>query len=265
MAVVTSTDNAAVKAARKLARRQTRDRENAFLVEGPQAVRESLDALRRLFATPTADAGLVQAARDRGVEVVVVAEPVLATLADTVTPQGLVGVARLHTPALDEVLAGAQLVVVCWQVADPGNLGALVRSADAAGADAVVCTAGSVDPRNPKAVRASAGSLFHLPVLADADPQVVLRACHERGLQLVAADAGGPTPYTDVDLARPTALLLGNEAHGLPGDVLAAADQVTHIPIHGRAESLNLAATAAVLVYEAARQRAGAPTVGAHP
>lgn len=265
MVLVTSSDNAAVKAARKLARRQARDRAQAFLVEGPQAVGESLGVLRRLFATPTADARLVQAARDQGVDVVLVTDEVLATLAGTVTPQGLIGVAQLPAPTVDQVLAGAQLVVVCWQVADPGNLGTLVRSADAAGADAVICTAGSVDPRNPKAVRASAGSLFHLPVVADADPDALVPACHAHGLQLVAADAGGPTAYTAVDFSRPTALLLGNEAHGLPGAVLAAADHIAHLPIHGRAESLNLAATAAVLVYEAARQRAGATTVGAHP
>lgn len=262
MVLVTSSDNPAVKHARTLARRHARDRTGAFLVEGPQAVRESLPTLRQLFATATADGELVAAARERGVDVVPVTDRVLATLAGTVTPQGLVGVAELAAPALDDVLAGAHLVVVCWRVADPGNLGTLVRSADAAGADAVVCTAGSVDPRNPKSVRASVGSLFHLPVLADADPQAVVSACRRHGLRLVAADAGGPTPYTDVDFSRPTALLLGNEAHGLPDDLLAAVDEVAHIPIHGRAESLNLAATAAVLVYEAARQRAGATAEG---
>lgn len=254
MAVVTSVDNAAVKAARKLTRRPARDRTGAFLVEGPRAVREALGCLTQLFVTDPAEE-LAARARDAGVAVTTVSDRVLAALADTVTPQGVVGVAELPARGLDDALAGARLVVVCWQVADPGNLGTVLRSADAAGADAVVCTAGSVDPRSPKAVRASAGSLFHLPVVADAEPPAVVAACRAHGLQVVAADSGGATSYTDVDFTRPTALLLGNEAHGLPPESLAAADVVAAVPILGGAESLNLAAAAAVIVYEAARQR----------
>lgn len=254
MAVVTSVDNAAVKAARKLARRAGRDRSGAFLVEGPQAVGEALAHLARLFVT---DAGtdLARRAAGAGVDVVTVTDRVLASMAGTANPQGVVGVAALPVVTLDAALDGATLVVVCWQVADPGNLGTVVRTADAAGADAVVCTAGSVDPRNPKAVRASAGSLFHLPVVSDADPATVLAACRAQGLQVVAADPSGPVGYTDVDFRGPTAVVLGNETHGLPGAVRDAADVVASVPIHGRAESLNLAVSAALLVYEAARQR----------
>ncbi|MEX0658804.1 MAG: RNA methyltransferase [Egibacteraceae bacterium] len=262
MGVVTSVDNDAVKAARKLARRQDRDRTGTFLVEGPQGVGAALGCLRRLFVTdPEGD--LARRAAAAGAEVVAVSDRVLASVADTVTPQGMVGVAALPAPTLDDALAGAVLVVVCWQVADPGNVGTVVRSADAAGADAVVCTTGSVDPRNPKAVRASAGSLFHLPVVADAPPAAVVAACRRHGLRIVAADVGGATVYTAVDLTRPTAVLLGNEAHGLPADALACADVVAAIPIRGRAESLNLAVTAALLVFEAARQRSPAPRVPA--
>jgi len=259
MAVVTSVDNVAVKAARKLVRRQARDRAGAFLVEGP-AVEEALRHLTRLFTTEErAGSELARCAREAGAEVVTVSERVLASLSDTVTPQGFVGVAELPPADLGDVLAAAQLVVVCWQIRDPGNLGAVLRSADAAGADAVVCTAGSVDPRNPKVVRASAGSLFHLPVPTDAALEAVIGGCRVHGLRVVAADAGGPTLYTDVDFRRPTAIVLGNETHGLPGAALKAADTVTRVPIHGRAESLNLAAAATVLVYEAARQNHGAP------
>lgn len=258
MAVVTSVDNVAVKAARKLVRRQARDRAGAFLVEGP-AVAEALGHLTRLFTTEeTTGSDLARRAREAGAEVVTVSERVLASLSDTVTPQGFVGVARLPPVDLD-ALAAAQLVVVCWQIRDPGNLGTVLRSADAAGADAVVCTAGSVDPRNPKAVRASAGSLFHLPVLTDAALEAVIGSCRVQGLRVVAADAGGSTLYTDVDFRRPTAIVLGNETHGLPRAALKAADTVTRVPIHGRAESLNLAAAATVLVYEAARQSHGVP------
>jgi RNA methyltransferase, TrmH family len=269
MAVITSTSNAAVKAARKLARRPARERAGAFLVEGPQAVGESIGHLRTLFveAGPAArEHVLVARAAEAGVEVLEVTAPVLASLADAVTPQGLVGVAALAEPSLDDALAQAGFVVVLWEVAEPGNAGAIIRTADAGGADAVVLTASSVDPRNPKAVRASAGSLFHLPVVTDVDGREALEACRARGLQVLAADAGGDVDYSAADLTRPTAVVFGNEAHGLPADVLAACDGVVRLPIHtaerpgyrGWAESLNLAATVAVITYEVARQRGAA-------
>lgn len=258
MAVVTSVDNAAVKAARKLARRQHRDLTGSLLVEGPRAASEAVGFLTRLFVTDP-DSDLARRAASAGVEVLAVTDRVLASVAGTVSPQGVVGVAALPAVTLQAALSGAALVVVCFQVGDPGNLGTVVRTADAAGADAVVCTAGSVDPRNPKAVRASAGSLFHLPIVADADPTEVFAACRAQGLRIVAADAGGPVTYTEVDFSRPTAVVLGSEAHGLPQEILDGADVVVAVPIHGRAESLNLAVTAALLVYEAARQRRPSP------
>jgi RNA methyltransferase, TrmH family len=261
-APVTSASNPAVKAARKLARGQRRGG-SAFLVEGPQAVREGLAHLTRLFVTEAGAARepeLVSAAEDLGLDVVPVSDPVLASLAGTVTPQGLIGVGELPTPDLADALDGASLVVVCWEVRDPGNLGTIIRTADAAGADAVVLAGDSVDPRNGKAVRASAGSLFHLPVAIEPSWAEVARACRARGLQLVAADGAGEVVHTDLDLGRPTAVVFGNEARGLDPDVLADCDVVARVPIAGRAESLNLAATVAVITYEAARQRAARPS-----
>jgi TrmH family RNA methyltransferase len=194
-----------------------------------------------------------------GVDVVQVNEDVLAQITDTVTPQGMVGVATLPTPSLTTVLETATLVVVGVEVADPGNVGAIIRTADAAGADAVLLTRGSVDARNPKAVRASAGSLFHLPVLGDLDFDAVRDGCRKRGLLLVATDLRAGVRYTDVDLRAPAALVFGNEAHGLGETVLAACDIAVQVPLHQRAgasaESLNLAATVAIVTYEAVRQR----------
>lgn len=274
MTLVTSPGNAAVKAARKLARRSERDRTGEFLVESPEVIREALPWLRRLFVTAEAEAreaGLVEQARARGVAVVPVTPEVLASLSDTVTPQGLVGVAALPGAGLAQTLdaiaraTDTPLLVVLSQVRDPGNAGAILRSADAAGADAVVLTAGSVDPGNPKAVRASAGSVFHLPVVTEATEDEVLGACRARGIQLVAAAPRGAVPFTTVDYTRPTAIVFGNEAHGLDDAVIDACDTAAVVPIHtaarpereGCAESLNLAATVAVFVYEAARQREG--------
>ncbi|MPZ86990.1 MAG: RNA methyltransferase [Nitriliruptorales bacterium] len=258
MTLITSRTNPAVKAARRLAAGPAGGRSPAFLVEGPSAVGEALDHLTRLLVTPRAAAqhpGLVAEARAAGVEVLQVADPVLATVAATVTPRGLVGVAILPPASLDAVLDAATLTIVLVQAGDPGNAGAIIRTADAAGADAVVLTRGSVDPRNPKAVRASAGSLFHLPVVPDASLESVLSRGRDRGLQLVAAAPRAGTSYLELDLTRPSALLFGSEAHGLANDVVSRCDAAARVPIHGHAESLNLAATVAVIAYEAARQR----------
>lgn len=266
--VVTSSDNAAVKAARKLARPHVLARGDAFLVEGPGPVREAAGRLRTLFATPDAlarERDTAERARVAGAEVVAVSERVLATLATTGTPQGLVGVATLPVAALDAALGAGTLVVVLAGVGDPGNAGTVVRSADAAGASAVAVTAGSVDVRNPKAVRASAGSLFHLPVVRGAAFADVAAACRARGLRLVAAAADGARPVGELDLRAPTALVFGNEASGLDDAARRACDVSARVPMHagdrpgfpGRAESLNLAAAAAMMLYEAARQRRG--------
>lgn len=266
--MITSTANPAVKAARKLARRSGRARAGeAFLVEGPQAVREAVPFLQRLFATPAAAADhddLLAQARAGGVEITTVSDEVLADLVTTVTPQGLVGVAAVEAPALETLAARARLLVVLHQVRDPGNAGTAIRTADAAGADGVVLTAGSVDAHNPKAVRASAGSVFHLPVVSDVGFSEVAGACRERGVRLVATAADAPQMHTDVDLAGPVALVFGNEAHGLGRNVIDSCDEVVRIPLStavrdgysGTAESLNLAATVAVLAFESARQQA---------
>jgi RNA methyltransferase, TrmH family len=263
---ITSTANAAVKAARKLARSRLRERASAFLVEGPQATAEAIGCLQQLFVTEEAASRhrvLVAAARDAGARVLEVTPAVLASIATTTTPQGIVGVAGVAEPDLDEALRRARLVIVCHQVRDPANAGAIVRTADAAGADAVVLTRGSVDPRNPKAVRSSAGSLFHLPVLDGPGWQEVAAACRAHGLGLAAADPRGRMPLWDADLARPLALVFGNEARGLDAGLLDDCDAVVRVPMHrgvrpgfdGAAESLNLAATVAVVTYEALRQR----------
>jgi RNA methyltransferase, TrmH family len=255
-------------AARRLVRRSQRDRLDRFLAEGPQAVREALNAdtaVHDLFVTATAAARypeLITAAQLDGVPTHVIAESVAADLSETVTPQGIVAVCdsvAVDWPAPDP--AAMRLVAVLMQVRDPGNTGTVIRVADAAGADAVVLTAGSVDPHNGKAVRASAGSLFHLPIGTGGDPLAVVEQMRSAGLRVLAADAGG----TDLDrltdaggLTGPTAWLFGNEAHGLDRAISAAADEVVAVPIHGRAESLNLATAAAVCLYASARaQRAG--------
>jgi len=192
--------------------------------------------------------------RDAAPAWAVVDDRALASLSDSVTPAGVVAVCRFLDAPLSSALGG-RLVAICADVRDPGNAGTVIRCADAAGADAVVLAGDSVDPYNPKTVRASAGSLFHLPVTQTPDPYAAIRAAQHAGLQVLAADGAGEVDLHDAgDLLRaPTAWLFGNEAHGLPGELAAAADGRVRIPIHGRAESLNLSTAAALCLYETAR------------
>ena len=260
--MITSTRNERVQDVRRLHRRSARVAARRFVVEGPQAVREALDTLETLFATDLDDP-LAVAAAERGIEVVHVDDKVLGALAETVTPQGLVGVAPLLESTLPQ---HPRLVAVLHAVNDPGNAGTVIRTADAAGADAVVLTDGSVDPFNGKCVRATAGSLWHLPVVTDADPLQTIAQLQGSGLTVLATTGSADVDLDEVDLTGPTAWVFGTEAHGLPEDVLAAADRRVRIPLYGRAESLNLASAAAVCLYASARaQREDARTHGSSP
>jgi TrmH family RNA methyltransferase len=201
-------------------------------------------------------AAAVEEAQGRGIRVFELGPGVVEKVADTVTPQPLLAVVRTPEATLEN-LEGASFVVVCVDVRDPGNAGAVIRSADAAGADAVVCCAGTVDPFNPKTVRASAGSVLHIPVVAGGEPAEVLDALAERGMRRLAAVAHGGTGYTEVDLVAPLALGLGNEASGLPGGLGDRLDGGLTIPMAGKAESLNVSMAAAVLCFEVRRARSG--------
>lgn len=234
-------------------------------MEGAQAVREALawsGDVHELFATEdflARDAGLVATAHDRGVPVSTVTDRAMAGLAETVTPQGVVAVCALVDRPLADVLAGEpQLVAVLVGVSDPGNAGTVIRVADAAGADAVVLAGDAVDPHNGKCVRASTGSVFHVPI-ARAPVDEVLDACRAAGLRLVAADGYAKAELTPGAVTGPTAWLFGSEAHGLPEEVKSAADESLRVPIYGKAESLNLATAATVCLYATAwRHRANA-------
>jgi TrmH family RNA methyltransferase len=245
--------------------RKGRAAASAFLVEGPHAVADALgapgDRVRDVFITEsTADRemALIRCAASAGVSVRTVSDRVLASLRDTVTPQGVVAV--VDQPAMD--LAGAfsrevRLAVVLDGVADPGNAGTVIRTADAAGADAVVFAAGSVDIWSGKCVRSSAGSLFHVPVVTGASVPTVIGLARAAGCAILATAADGDVDLDeliDADLlAGPTAWLLGNEAHGLSDASRTGADRVVRLPVYGRAESLNLAAAAAICLYASAR------------
>ena len=249
-----SSTNARLAAARRLTRRKDRRETGRFLAEGAQAVREALAAgvVVELFATGDAMARHPELTAEASE----IAAKDAAELSETRTPQGLVAVVALEQPSVGDVVArGPRLIVLVDEPNDPGNLGTLIRTADAAGADAVLVS-GGVDPYNGKAVRASAGSLFHLPVV-DAPAIEAIGAARAAGLQVLATTGAGAD---DLDalieqgvLAAPTLWLIGTEAHGLPESLIAAADRTVRVPIHGRAESLNLAVAAGICLYASAR------------
>lgn len=203
------------------------------------------------------DTSLVAAATARGVPVSTVTDRAMTGLSETVTPQGVVAVCDLVDRSLSDVLAGTpRLVAVLVGVSDPGNAGTVIRVADAAGADAVVLAGDAVDPHNGKCVRASTGSVFHVPI-ARAPVADVLAACRAAGLRLIATDGYAKAELTPGAVTGPTAWLFGSEAHGLPDEVKSAADESLRVPIYGRAESLNLATAATVCLYASAWERHG--------
>lgn len=244
--MITSTRNPRVQAARGLRRARERHARGRHLVEGPRAVREALAAgvVEEVFVAESAE----PPATER--PVVTVADHVLDHLAEATTPQGIVAVARTVTVQLEAI--GPGVVVVLDRVADPGNAGTILRSADALGAAGVVLTTGSVDAFAPKTVRAAVGSTYHLPVVTGVTLADVAAEARRTDRLLVGLDAGGQEPVAA--LARhggAVCLVLGNEAHGLATDTRALLDLTVGIHLHPRAESLNVAAAAAIAIHAA--------------
>jgi RNA methyltransferase, TrmH family len=259
---VLSDSNARLVAARRLTSSRGRREAGRFLAEGMQSVREALlrpGTVVEVFATAVAaqrHADLLEHAPSGSV--VLISDRAAASLSETVHPQGLIAVCTALDVSLAQALARRpRLVAILVEANDPGNAGTILRTADAAGAGAVLFTGDSVDPYNGKAVRASAGSLFHLDVVTGLDPGAAIAECRAAGL-LTLATTGTATVDLDelIDQDRlrgRTAWVFGNEARGLPVELMQAAELAVRVPVHGRAESLNLAAAAAVCLYASAR------------
>jgi TrmH family RNA methyltransferase len=270
--MLTNTGSDRVRSVRALSRRAARERHGLFLVEGPQGVREAVthlpDAIQDLYferEAGTRHTTMLDAARAAGLSLREVSHEVLAAMSDALVPQGLLAVCRPLDVHLDEVLdTHPKLLLILTNVRDPGNAGTVIRAADAAGADAVLLSDSSVDIYNPKVVRSTAGSLFHLPIVTGVPVAGLLERVRLSGLALLAADAGGDTVLGDgglPDLTRPHAWVMGNEAWGLEAAVTAACDAVVRVPIYGKAESLNLAMAATVCLYHSANAQKS-PEIG---
>lgn len=247
-----------------LGRRAARQRSGRFLTEGPHAVRELLSyAASQVLDVYVTTAGaqahqdIVDTAETIGAGVYECSDEILALMADAQHPQGVLAVARAIDVSLSDALAsvGDGFVVVLSSVRDPGNAGTVIRAADAFGAAGVLISDSSVDLYNPKVIRSTVGSVFHLPISLGSSTADIIRACQGAGLRVLAADGSSATLLGEVDLAQPHAWVLGNEAWGLPMDLRDLCDDVVAVPIVGHAESLNLAMAATVCLHTSSSAR----------
>ncbi len=232
------------------------------MVEGGRVLATAIEAgadIESVYAAPGAaerpgTLELLERVQELGARVAYLAAGVIERVADTVTPQPVMAVVRIPEQP-STVLATASLALVCVEVRDPGNVGTLIRTAAAAGADVVVCCEGTADPYSPKCVRASSGAVFLVPVIAGASAEPVLCSLESFGLFRLGAVARGGSAPEGYDLSQPVAIVVGNESTGLPVLLSGSLDGMATIPMPGRAESLNVGAAAAVLCFEVARQR----------
>ena len=256
--LITSTSNPRIQRARKLKRKADRDESGAFLIESLATLEAVAQADLEILETfvVSEDEETIARCSQLGLEVTPVAPHVLKAVGDTTTPQGIVAIARQPSFSLDGLDPAASLVLVLAEIADPGNAGTLVRSAAAAGADAVVFTSGGVDPFAPKTVRSSAGALFRIPIARSVALPDAIEHLVTRGMSVYLAEADkGPEP-AQLDLSTPVAFVVGNEAHGIPEGDTNGASPVS-IPMPGGTESLNAAVAGSILLYETVRQRRG--------
>ncbi len=261
--MIVSPANPLIKEALRIKERRGH-RDSAFIIEGPHLIEMSLASpyasLEQVFFTEdfySSGEGrrLLKRLEETSVDLVETSKRVMDKLTDTETPQGIAAVLALNTVALSVIpFKTMPLLVICDGVRDPGNIGTIIRAADAAGADAVLLTPGTCDAFMPKAIRASAGSIFAVPVLS-AGVEELVGFLEERRMRLYAADVHASHSLYETDFRAPAAIVFGNEAHGIGAELLRKADLLFRIPVIGRAESLNVAMAASISLYEAVRQR----------
>lgn len=265
--LITSRQNDMVKHVRSLQEKKNRDREGLFLIEGAKAIKEALASgclPWRLFMTEKAEAqegtGSILPLLDK-CPVIRVNDQVMAHMSETRAPQGIIAVLKMPDPVLDEIIVDdASLILIVDGIQDPGNFGTIIRTADAFGAKAVISTPGTADLYNGKTLRSTMGSLFHLPVVREADPGDLSDFLQKNKIHTLAAHLDSAAlQLTDLELPRPLAIVLGNEGAGVSEQMLEMCQGKVKIPMVGQAESLNVATSAAVILYEAFRQYAHNP------
>ncbi len=260
---ITSKDNSAVKHLRSLSEAKYRKKEKAFLIEGIKMVEEALRdnlGVKTVVAAPSLvqhhGKGVLKLAESRGIDVLWISERLMDALSESKTPQPVMAEVTMKQHSEEGLLANkAGLIIIAHQLQDPGNLGTIIRTAEAVGASGLAITQNTVDPFNAKAIRASMGSILRLPVVLVGDIAAFMKTCKQRGFQTVATVLTAEKTHFDVDLRKPTAVVLGQEGAGLPQDILGEIDLCVRIPMAATIDSLNVATAAAVILYETMRQR----------
>jgi TrmH family RNA methyltransferase len=263
---VVSAQNTLVKYIQKLDRRKFREKEKRFCLEGSLMIEEALLfrwpmellAYTRKWSIGRAGRDILRLASEMNLKRIEIKEDIFQSISTTQTPQGVLAVARFPENNLEELLTRKpSLLVLVNSVRDPGNLGAIIRGADAAAADGLLLTKKTVDLYNPKTLRATMGSIFHLPVVTSLETDDLPSRLGSAGLRIVVGDPSARDILSSCDFTLPTVLAVGNEARGCSETLLRKADQIVRIPMPGRAESLNVAQAASIMLYEVIRQRYG--------
>jgi len=237
-----------------LEKRKVREKEGKFVVEGERLIKEAQDQIRFLIYCERLP--IVNWAERQNIPVYKVSRKIFELLTSVETPQGVLAVVLKPEYHLRDVFKTRDpLLVYCAEIQDPGNLGAIIRSADAVGAAGVLLSKGTVDLYNQKVIRSTMGSLFHLPVVEAGRVEEGIKVLKDRGIRLMATDPESKKDYWEADFKGPTAILVGNEGAGLAGSILNECDEVIRIPMPGKAESLNAALATSIILYEALRQR----------
>ena len=257
---VTGLQNPVVKAAAELKQKKYRTQNGLYLAEGLRTAEEAVayKAVETLFYVATDDERtmrLLEDAAAQNIKLVCVSENVMKKIADTETPQGIIAVCKMRQPKLENLLASGKMLLVLDRVGDPGNIGTMLRTADAAGIGGLVLLKGCADIYAPKTVRSSMGSLFHIPVLSGVSEQEFVSAAKKAGYDLLVTCLDGADNLYKADLSGRIAFVMGNEAGGVSETLLEKADKRVYIPMAGKAESLNVAMAAGIVMFEALRRR----------
>ena len=264
MIEISSQENPVIKHIKQLSKRKYREKYREFKIEGVRMIHDALENGKNIKSVLFCDAlkgvsggeKLLERLNQQGIKIYHIPQKMFEELSDIESPQGVMAILAFHTHELEEVLTHSKgFFLILDRIQDPGNMGTMIRTADAAGADGIILTKGSVDPYNEKVIRSTMGSIFHIPILTMGDTMDVLGCMKQRGIKIVTTSLNTEHYHYDIDLKQKIAIIVGNEGNGVEEDVIRASDYTVKIPMLGRAESLNASVAASLMLYEVVRQR----------
>lgn len=263
MNTISSNQNTIIKEINSLKKKKFREEKKLFFIEGlrfvDEALKENVEILRVLvseqFVSSKNSDTILGKVKKKNIDLFLVTDKIFNEISDTEAPQGILAVVRMKSHTIDEILTPDSFIIVLDSVQDPGNLGTIIRTADAANSSGILLSKGCVDAYNPKVLRSTMGSIFHIPHVFSENIAEDLKGLKNRGIQVLAAHLEGKRFHFETDLKQSTAVIIGNEANGISEDIIRFADELVRIPMPGKAESLNASVAAGVLMFEVVRQR----------